>query len=172
MIPLAGKNIFIAIPKSQFCEEELYPLRDLLMQSGARVVVLSKSGQAARGMDKTSFQPDGTIVDWNKQPGIMGKYHAVVVLGGKGARKSLWEDPILPQILTDHFRAGRVTAAVGQGVAVLVQAGLTDAAEIPPEEAGPSSTGGVSVSGTVVTATGKQNIPEFAETLLRLLSEF
>jgi putative intracellular protease/amidase len=101
---------------------------------GARVVVLSRSGQEGRGMNQERFQPDGMIIDWNKQPGVEGKYHAVVLVGGKGARKSLWDDPIVPQILTDHYRAGSVVGAMGSALVVLARASLITG-EIPePEE--------------------------------------
>ncbi|MFQ5444450.1 MAG: DJ-1/PfpI family protein [Nitrospinales bacterium] len=178
MAKLTGKNIFLAIPKSQFCEEELLPIRKSLEESGARVFVLSKSGQEARGMNKTPFQPNGAIIDWNKQEGISGKYHAVLVLGGKGAAKSLWNDPILPQILTDHYRASRITGAIGQGVVVLARAGLVSTAAAPKDqnvlnelqaERVSLSEDPVCVSGTAVTAEGKNSVDNFVETIERLL---
>ena len=127
---LSKKNILIIIPKSQFCEQELNGVRTVLQQCGANVVVLSKSGQEARGMNKEKFRPDGMIVDWNKQPGIKGKYHAVIVIGGKGAKKSLWDDPIVPQILTDHYRSGNIIGAIGTALVVLIRASLVNG-EIP-----------------------------------------
>lgn len=99
MANLFGKHILIIIPKSQFCEEELNGVRNVLQQGGANVVVLSKSGQEARGVNKEKFQPNGIIVDWDKQMGVENKYHAVILVGGKGAKKSLWDDPIAPIIL-------------------------------------------------------------------------
>ncbi len=167
MSVLSGKLILVAIPKSQFEEGELLPLREILIGAGARVFVLSKSGQAARGMEKTSFQPDGTIVDWDKQPGVVGKYHAVVVLGGRGASKSLWEDPILPQILTDHFRAERIVAAMGEGAPVLVRAGLCGEDDLPE----PGSSEALVVSGRVLLAAGKNAMASFLAALTRLLTE-
>ena len=125
-----GKNVLIIIPKSQFCEEELYGLKSVLKQRGVHVVVLSKSGQEARGMKRDKFQPDGMIIDWDKQPGIQKKYHAVILVGGKGARKSLWDDPIVPQILTDHYRSGRIIGAIGSALVVLIRASLVNG-EIP-----------------------------------------
>ena len=83
---LSKKNILIIIPKSQFCEQELNGVRNILQQNGANVVVLSKSGQEALGANKERFQPDGMIVDWNKHIGIENKYHAVILVGGKGAK--------------------------------------------------------------------------------------
>ena len=70
------------------------------------------------------------IVDWDKQPGIKEKYHAVIVIGGKGAKKSLWDDPIVPQILTDHYRSGRIIGAIGSALVVLIRASLVNG-EIP-----------------------------------------
>ena len=124
------KKVLIIISKSQFCEEELYGVRSALKQGGVHVVVLSKSGQEVRGLKRDKFQPDGMIIDWNKQPGIQGKYHAIVLVGGKGAKKSLWDDPIVPQILTDHYRAGSVIGAMGSALVVLMAASLVTG-EIP-----------------------------------------
>ena len=135
MSDLTGKNALIIIPRSQFCEEELYGVRSALGNKGVRVVVLSKSGKEARGMKQDEFQPDGMIVDWDRQPGVQGKYHVVVLIGGKGARKSLWDDPIVPQILTDHHRFGSVIGAMGSALVVLVRASLATG-EIPlPKDA-------------------------------------
>ena len=130
-----NKSALIIIPKSQFCEEELYGIRSALENKRVRVVVLSKSGKEAIGMKKDKFQPDGMIVDWNRQPGIQGKYNVVIVIGGKGARKSLWDDPIVPQILTDHHRSGSIIGAMGSALVVLVRASLVTG-EIPlPKDA-------------------------------------
>ena len=133
MSNLFGKYILIIIPKSQFCERELNGVRNILQQNGANVVVLSKSGQEALGVNKERFQPDGMIVDWNKQIGIKNKYDAVILVGGKGAKKSLWDDPIVPQILTDHYRFGSVIGAMGAAIVVLVRASLVTG-EVPVQE--------------------------------------
>ena len=130
-----NKSALIIIPKSQFCEEELYGIRSALENKQIRVVVLSRSGKEAIGMKKDKFQPDGMIVDWNRQPGIQGKYNIVILVGGKGARKSLWDDPIIPQILTDHHRSGSIIGAMGSALVVLVRASLVTG-EIPiPKDA-------------------------------------
>ena len=133
MSNLFGKHVLIIIPKSQFCAQELNGVRTVLQQSGANVVVLSKSGQEAQGVNKEKFQPDGMIVDWNKQIGVENKYHAVVLVGGKGAKKSLWDDPIVPQILTDHYRFGSIIGAMGAAIVVLVRASLVTG-EVPMPE--------------------------------------
>ena len=130
MSDLSRINILIIIPKSQFCGQELNGVRTILQQCGANVVVLSKSGQEACSMNKEKFRPDGMIVDWNKQSLGAGKYHAVILVGGKGAKKSLWDDPIVPQILTDHYRFDRIIGALGSAIVVLVRASLVTG-EVP-----------------------------------------
>ncbi len=117
-------NVLLVMPRNQFSEDELFPVRDALQTAGCRVLVLSLTGKEATGMSKTKFTPDGMIADWNKQEGIGLKYDAVVVTGGKGAPKSLWTDNIIPQILTDHVRAGKIVAGIGLGVGPLAQASI------------------------------------------------
>ena len=130
-------------------------------------------------MNKTRFIPDGMLVDWDKQHGVTGKYDAVIVIGGKGAPKYLWGDTILPQILTDHFRANRVVAGIGLGVAVLVRASLlSDEAAGPEDEkflaeldqAGLTyANNPVIQDGTVITGSGPKAAVAFAQAVLDTL---
>lgn len=117
-------NVLIVIPRNQFAEDELFPLKEKLEAAGCRVWVLSRTGKEALGMNKTKFQPDGMLADWNKQEGVPGKYDAVIVTGGKGAPKTLWTDDLLPQMLTDHVRAGKIVAGTGLGIGSLAQANV------------------------------------------------
>jgi len=176
---LQSKNILIVIPKSQFQEQELFNTLEVLKAANPRIIVLSKSGQEAVGMNKTRFTPDGMLVDWDKQEGYAEKYDAVLVMGGKGAPKSLWDDTILPQILTDHFRAERVIGAIGLGVAVLARASLLSYEAAGPEDekflseledAGLTlANSPVVQDGRVVTASGPESATEFAHTIISAL---
>jgi protease I len=176
MVNLQSKNILIVIPKSQFQEQELFDTLEVLKTAGPRILVLSKSGQTAVGMSKTRFTPDGVLVDWDKQQGVSGKYDAVIVMGGKGAPKSLWDDTILPQILTDHFRAERVIGAIGLGVAVLARASLLSCEAAGPkdeiflselEKAGLTRANSpVIQDGKIITASGPEAAAEFAHTIV------
>lgn len=176
---LKSKNVLIVIPKSQFQEQELFDTLEVLKASGLRILVLSKSGQEATGMNKTRFMPDGMLVDWDKQQDVVGKYNAVLVMGGKGAPKSLWDDNILPQILTDHFRAERVIGAIGLGVAVLARASLLSYEAAGPdnekfllelENAGLTrSLSPIVQDERVITASGSEAATEFAQTILSAL---
>ena len=174
-----GKNVLIIIPKSQFCDKEFYGIRSALKRGGVRVITLSKSGQEARGMSQKKFQPDGMIIDWNKQPGVQGKYHAIVLVGGKGAKKSIWEDPIIPQILVDHYRAGSVIGAIGSALVVLVRASLvTGEIPLPGEDDARrelESLNAVCVDtpvinlGNIVFGQGENSVDEFSKVVLNLI---
>ena len=179
MSKLSGRNALIIIPKSQFCEEELYGVKYALKQAGVRVVVLSKSGQEALSMNRKKYKPDGMVVDWDKQAGIGGKYHVVILVGGKGARKSLLDDPIVPQILTDHYRSGSVIGALGSAIIVLMRASLI-LGEIPllREELAKKeleALGAVCIDtlvtseGRVVLGQGKNAVKKFSQTILDLI---
>ena len=180
MSALSGKNVLIIIPKSQHCGGELVGVRSVMEYEGARVVVLSRSGQEARGMNQERCQPDGMIIDWNKQPGVEGKYHAVVLVGGKGARKSLWDDPIVPQILTDHYRTGSVVGAMGSALVVLARTSLiTGDIPEPEEESVRHELDGLGIAyadrpvtcyGNVVAGQGAGAVEIFARTVGDLLS--
>ena len=116
----------------------------------------------------------GFIESEDGQEGVSGKYDAVLLVGGKGAAKSLWDDPILPQILTDHFRAGKVVAAIGHSVIVLARASflMQMAASGPNEEkflyeleagSGYYSEEPVTCCDRIITASGSEAAKEFAE---------
>ncbi len=178
---LQDKNALVIIPNNQFCEEELFPVLEVLKAAELCVVVLSKTGAEAVGMNRKRFQPDGYIVDWDKQEGVFGKYHAVLFTGGRGASKSIWNDTIIPQILTDHYRAGRIVGALGAGMVALAKASLlmNDCAAAEDEKTreelenlGVSSVDqSLVVAERIVTAGGPGAARQFAETIVTLLSE-
>lgn len=172
-------NVLLVIPRNQFSEDELLPVHGGLKNAGCRVLVLSRTGKEATGMNKTKLTPDGMLADWNKQDGIGMKYDAVIVTGGKGAPKSLWKDDILPQILTDHVRAGKVVAGMGLGVGSLAQASV-----LIGEAAGPDaqelnqlfddaaimrSDESVVRTENIITASGAEAAEAFLQKLLETL---
>lgn len=127
---MSSPLFLLVIPQSRFCEQQLLDLKDVFERNGGRCFILSKSGKEARGEAKNRIQPDGMLVDWNRFLEGKRKYDAIIVIGGKGSKNSIWEDPILPQILTDHFRAGKIIGAFGASVVALARAGLISRYEV------------------------------------------
>ena len=130
MIDPKSVIILLVIPQNRFCDQQLLQLKSIFDEVPVKTVVLSKSGQEAMGENKTRVIPDGILVDWDRRFLQKKKYDAVVVVGGKGAKASIWNDPILPQILTDHFRAGKIVGAMGLSVVSLARAGLLSRQEV------------------------------------------
>ena len=131
-----SRIILIVIPQSRFCDQQLLDLKTVFDEKLLKSVVLSKSGTEAVGEMKTTFTPDGILVDWDKRFLPNKRYDAVLVVGGKGAKNSIWSDPVLPQILTDHYRSGKVVGALGISVVALARAGLLTGqdASVPDNE--------------------------------------
>lgn len=129
--------ILIVIPQSRFCDQQLLDLKTVFEEIPLKTIVLSKSRTEAVGEMKTKLTPDGILVDWDKRFLPNKRYDAVLVVGGKGAKNSIWNDPILPQILTDHYRSGKVVGALGLSVVALARAGLLTGqdASVPDHEA-------------------------------------
>lgn len=120
----------IVIPQNRFCERQLFDLKEVLESDSGQCRILSKSGKEAKGEANSLLQPDGMLVDWNRYLHGRPKYDGVIVIGGKGSKSSIWQDTILPQILTDHFRAEKIVGAFGTSVVALARAGLVSRCEV------------------------------------------
>ena len=175
------KNILVIIPNNQFSDDELFGVTKVLADEGIRNVVLSKSGNEASGMSRNRFKPDGSIIDWNKQDGVFGKYSAIIIIGGKGARKTLWDDPIIPQIIVDHYRSGSIVGALGSACVVLARASLlNDDCVTPDDELALNelkemgvycSENMIEESGRIITGNGGEVAGKFARRVVELLKE-
>ena len=176
---LMKKNILVIIPNNQFNEEELFGVLEVFDEAGIKRAVLSKSGNEIQGMDRKRFQPDGPIIDWDKQQGVSGKYSAIIMIGGKGARKSLWDDPIVPQILVDHYRSGCVIGALGSALVALARSSLlTDDCAAPEDETAQAELDSLGIycsdklieeSDRIITGSGGQAARSLAQKALELL---
>jgi len=144
---LSGKNILIIIPKDYYDEEELEIPYELFKSEDANIIVASSKIKEAVGMKTGRRMPDRLIVD--SMEGITGDsyvtggtgtrqikavFQGVVVVGGSGARKYLWEDKIVRLLITDRYKSEFVVAAIGQGIGCLAEASLVEALEVPVNE--------------------------------------
>ena len=179
---MSAALFLLVIPQNRFCEQQLFDLKEVLEKGAGECRILSKSGKEAKSEEKSLFQPDGMLVDWNRFLQGKQKYDAVIVIGGKGAKSSIWEDSILPQILTDHFRAGKILGAFGLSVVALARAGLVSRCEVSalndeaflkeledvgafPEEKN------LVVIDRIITSNDPESGREFGEAILELLRD-
>ena len=137
---LREKNILLVIPSDFYDEEQFEPLMEIFKSEEANVVVASAKLKEAIGMRKGRLVPDVMIVD--SVEGIVGDsyvtgggtgsrqvkgiYHGVILVGGKGARKYMWNDKVLHVLLSDRHRSGFILGAVGTAVPTLGVAKLLE----------------------------------------------
>ena len=190
MARLEGKNILIIIPKDYYDEAELeFPLKTF-RKEGADVRIASSKLKEAVGMKSGRVMPDFLIVDaiegitgdsyvtggkGTRQ--VVGVYHAVVVMGGRGARKYIWPDKLTRLLILDRFKSDMVIAAIGQGVPALGVAGLLENIEVAaPQDkhtlpeldkaAAIIADENMVIHERIITAVGAEAVEEFTEAII------
>ena len=197
---LAGRNILIVIPKDYFDECQLEPLLEILDKEEAVINIASSKLKEAVGMRNGKIRPDLLLVDcmegitgdsYVTEAGhgtrqIKGIYHGVILVGGKGAKKYLWEDKILHLLVSDRHKNGFAVGAIGSAVPCLALIGLLEGvmaayeknrhaddimekhSVIIAEENVVSASSSLSTEYNIpiVTASGAEVIKEFAETFI------
>jgi len=195
MARLEGKNILIIIPKDYYDEEELdYPLKKL-REEGADVRIASSKLKEAVGMKSGRIMPDFLVVDaiegitgdsyvtggkGTRQ--VIGVFHGVVVIGGRGARKYVWPDKLTRLLISDRFKSDMVVAAIGQGVPALGIAGLLENIEVAaPQDkhtleeldkaAAILAEENMVIHERIITAVGAEAVEEFTEAIIEAVME-
>ena len=143
---LAGKNILIVIPKDYYMEAEFDPILESMQTEGATILIASGKMKDAIGMKGGKASPDVLIVDaiegiigdsyvsaGKGVRQIKGVFHAVIVIGGNGARSYLWKDKLLILLINDRHRSRMVVAGIGNAVPCLANAGLLQSLEVTTE---------------------------------------
>ena len=193
MARLEGKNILIIIPKDYYDEAELeFPLKTF-RNEGADVRIASSKLKEAVGMKSGRVMPDFLIVDaiegitgdsyvtggkGTRQ--VVGVYHAVVVMGGRGARKYIWPDKLTRLLILDRFKSDMVIAAIGQGVPALGVAGLLENIEVAaPQDkhtlpeldkaAAIIADENMVIHERIITAVGAEAVEEFTEAIIEVV---
>ena len=190
MARLEGKNILIIIPKDYYEEKELDFLLNKFRNEGATVRLASSKLKEAVGMKTGRVMPDVLVVDaiegitgdsfvtggkGTRQ--VLGVFHGVVVIGGRGARKYVWTDKLVRLLLLDRHKSGMVIAAIGQGVPTLGEAGLLENIEVAaprdkhtlPEldkAAAILADEPMVVHERIITAVGEEAVEEFSEAVI------
>ena len=191
MARLEGKNILIIIPKDYYDEAELeFPLNKL-KEEGADVRIASSKLKEAVGMKSGRIMPNFLVVDaiegitgdsyvtggkGTRQ--VLGVFHGVVVMGGRGARKYIWTDKLVRLLLLDRFKSDMVVAAIGQGVPALGIAGLLENIDVAaPQDkhtlpeldkaAAILADENMVIHERLITAIGAEAVEEFTEAIIQ-----
>jgi deglycase len=195
MARLTGKNILFMIPKDYYDEEELDPLMEIMKQEEARVLVASSKLKDAIGMKTGSIMPDVLIVDamegitgdsyvsggrGTRQ--IIGVFHGVILIGGKGARSYLWKDELIRLLVADRHHNAMVVGAIGAAVPCLIPTSLINDFDVAAgndkhtlkelEKANIKlSANSVAAHNRIITAANATAVKEFAELFINEVSQ-
>jgi len=172
---LEGKKILMVIAQQDFRDEELFKPKAVFEGAGASVFVAAPRKETATGMLGGKVQPDFAISDVNAS-----EFDAVVVVGGSGSPKYLWDDTQLRNLVRDAYAGGKVIAAICLSPVVLARAGILkgkSATVFPSTDAvAELKKGGaiykdesVVIAGRIVTGRDPASAEAFANAIVSLL---
>jgi protease I len=166
------KKILMIVAPENYRDEELNHPREVFLQKGYDITIVSKDTQTARGS-----QGDTTPVDIDLPQVKVDDYDAIVFVGGPGA-ESFFSDTKAHSIAQEATSAGKVLAAICIAPSILANAGVLNgknATAFPSEEnnlkeKGVNYTGeALTVDGKIVTASGPQAAKDFGNKIVELL---
>ncbi len=168
------KALIILMPEN-FRDEEFKIPKEKLEKSGVDVTVAGLQPGKARGMLGMTTTPDITIDDVN-----VDDFDAVIVPGGNGSPKYLWNNPKVLGIVREAYGNNKIVGGICLSAAVLANAGILKNRSATVYETAESlkalERGGanyikkpVVVDGNIVTAEGPASAGKFADEILRLL---
>lgn len=192
---LAKKNILLIIPKDYYNEEELDPLVVIFKKEEATVKIASAKFKEAVGMRNGRVMPDMLIVDamegitgdsyvtsakGTRQ--VLGVFHGVIIIGGRGTRRYVWTDKLVNLLLSDRLRSAMIVAGIGTGVPSLGKAGLLQSMEVTTcddkkslealEEANAFVVDeDVVVHDRIITARDASAVEKFAEAMIEAVAQ-
>jgi protease I len=168
--------VLVAAPEG-FRDEELFIPEDVFSAAGAFVLTASTTKKPIYGSQGGFTDPDVHIEDIK-----VDSLDALVIAGGAGARKYLWENDALLRKVREADEKGKIVGAICISGAIPALAGIMrgkkgtvypdpEALEVLKNGGETYVNEGVVVDGNVVTAAGPMYAREFGETILALLKK-
>jgi protease I len=114
-----GKKILLVIAQEQFRDEECFVPKQLFESAGVKVTVAAESMKIAKGMLGGTIKPDITISEAN-----IDDYDAIVISGGSGSRKYLWDNKDLHELVKEADARKKVISAICISPVVLARTGI------------------------------------------------
>jgi len=118
-IEYEGKKILLVIAQEQFRDEECFVPKQLFEAAGVKVTVAAESTETAKGMLGGVIKPDITISDTR-----IDDYDAIVISGGSGSRKYLWNNKTLHKLVKEANARKKVISAICISPVVLARTGV------------------------------------------------
>jgi protease I len=115
------KNVVFIVAQREFRDEEYQIPRRVIEDAGFSVCVASPQGGTCTGSLGLSVEADCSIDEIEPE-----NYDAIVVVGGQGSKKQLWNHSRLRDIVSDMGSSGKVVAGICISTVVLAKAGVLD----------------------------------------------
>lgn len=176
--PLEGKRVLFVIAPKDFRDEELAVPRKAVEEAGAKTTIASTKTGPCDGMLGARVEATASLDQVKALD-----YDAVVVVGGAGSPKHLWEHKNLHQVLRDTDASGKVVAGICLSGAALARAGVLKGRNATVWKSDPAIAalreGGatyrakvleVDAGGRIITADGPTSAKMFAEKIVAALS--
>ena len=116
---LTGKKILMAVPPTQFRDEEFFEPKRILESEGAAITVASTTVRVCHGTQGGTVNSTITIADAKAE-----EFDALVICGGPSAPEFFWNDKKLAELAAGMAAAGKVVAAISLSTVVLAKAKL------------------------------------------------
>lgn len=118
---MSKKILFILMPKD-YRDEEFYEPYNILKDKGFEIDVASFQPGTAVGSNGYEFTPNLVIDQLNNDD--FNKYDALVIPGGPGSTKYLWNNKTVQSIIKLFHNNKKVVAAICYAVIAVVQSGI------------------------------------------------
>lgn len=169
-------NTLIILAQRDFRDEEYSMPRQALETAGFNVRVASPQGGLCTGTMGLEVE-----ADYSFDEVIADDFDALVVVGGGGSKKQLWNNKRLHEIINTVFEKGKVVAGICLSTVALAKAGVLEGRtatvfETPEtlEELrnfGVDYVGGeVVADGKVITASGPSAAEKFAKKIVEKIA--
>jgi len=170
-------KILIAVAPEKFRDEELTVPLAAFRKAGIAADIASTRCGSCTGM--MGAKTTATLTFDEVDP---GQYGGLVIIGGSGSQTHLWKNGRLVQLVKNFHDSGKVVASICLAPVVLARAGILKGKKATcfesPDSLREMKGGGavlvskpVVVDGTVITANGPSAAQEFADSILRKITE-
>ncbi|AAM05062.1 TPA: DJ-1/PfpI family protein [Methanosarcina acetivorans] len=172
-----GEKILLVVAQEQFRDEECFVPKQLFEAAGANVTVAAEFRETAKGALGGTIKPDIRISDARIED-----YDAIVISGGPGSRKYLWDNQYLSGLVKEADSLKKVVSAICISPVILARAGILKGKESTvfssPDTVRELKEHGavyldreVVVSGRIVTGRDPRSAEAFGKAVLKALKK-
>ncbi len=168
-----GKKAVMIIAQEMFRDEEYAEPKEVLENSGVKVITASRKTGLAKGKLGMVAQIDASITDIKAKD-----YDAVIFVGGPGSY-GYHEDTEAHRIVKETIASGKILGGICAASGILAYAGalkgkkatsFPGVSDILKSKGAHYTASGVEVDGNIITADGPQNAKAFGEAIVKALN--